>query len=260
MDNKKPILEDLLLSARNIAVEIVAFADRIEANPEDACGTADLIDFDIDCSYDAFISLLSRAGLTIPESALKEPDEALREKVNPILADLELDVDRVYRSARAGRTFLARTVWHEMLTSPEFPRNPGACYDSLRSSLKFLGMKPGSAEFCAFLDTDPASFKKVDQKFGRAAAYENLSFHRAMMSVAAVRLMDPQGPRKRDLSDLFRAAREYNKVYTSAQINFETETMKIMEQSGLSEQDVAFYIMTRLESEGRVHSPPSPLH
>lgn len=251
MTPQKPTQDELLQSARNVATNIAAFAETVQGRGETMAQNMDAIDYQLDCSYDEFISLLSRAGLTTPEAAGTAPDEALRNAVNPHLADLDLTVDQVYEDARTGRIFLAQTLWKTMKDAPESPQDASADYDSLHYSLEFLGIAPGSPEMCALLETTPEQFRRVDQKYAKESVYENLLFRQSMMNFAMMKTMSPERPFTK-LSELFKTAREYDEMYDRNFADFEDETAKTLKRSGLSEQDMAFYILARLEADGRL--------
>lgn len=261
MNPRKPTQDEILQSARNVASNICAFAETVQQRGETMADNMEAIDYQLDCSYDEFIALLSRAGLATPEASLKAPDENLRSKVDPHLADLGLTVDKVYQDARAGRTFLARTLWATMRDAPEFPQDASADYDSLHYSFEFLGIAPGSPEMCALLETTPEQFRRVDQKYAKESVYEDLLFRQSMMNFAMMKTMSPGRPDVK-LSDLFKTAREYDEMYDRNFADFEQETAKTIKRSGLSEAEMTFYILARLEGDGRLPGadPRTPLN
>lgn len=261
MNPRKPTQDELLQSARNVASNICAFAETVQQRGETMADNMEAIDYQLDCSYDEFIALLSRAGLAMPEASLKAPDEDLRTKVDPHLADLGLSMDKVYEDARTGRVFLAQSLWKTMRDAPEFPQDASADYDSLHYSLEFLGIAPGSPEMCALLETTPEQFRRVDQKYAKESVYEDLLFRQSMMNFAMMKTMSPGRPDVK-LSDLFKTAREYDEMYDRNFADFEAETAKTLNRSGLSEAEMTFYILARLEADGRLPGadPRAPMN
>lgn len=252
MEPRKLTQDELLQSARSVASNICTFAETVQGRGATMAQNMDAVDYQIDCSYDEFIALLSRAGLTTPDASETAPDETLRHAVNPHLADLGLTVDKVYQDARTGRVFLAQTLWTTMKDAPEFPQDPSADYDSFHYSLEFLGIEPGSPEMCALLETTPEQFRRVDQTFAKASAYENLLFHQSMMNFAAAKMASAQENPYKTLADLFKDAREYDALYDRSFADFEEEIARTIKRSGLTEQEMAFYILARLEADGRL--------
>ncbi len=245
--------KDLAATVQEVAQNIRALAREVEQGrtaPVD--GFAYVNDF----AYDVLISILSKAKLATPDDAGRAPTEDLRQNANPLLAPIGFTIDEVYDDARKGRMFVLKSAWDEMKSHPDFPKDASALYDSLHYSFEFLGLKAGSDEALQLLGTTAEEFEKIDKSFALASAYECFKDHH----VVAHALYQPLASRKGVISPSFDDAVAYVERYMRGMPQVISDIQRIMEQSGLSDQETQFYFATRMEMEGyNPDGPPAPV-
>lgn len=237
--------EELIENVRTLATNICTFARDIDAG---RVKPPDISDFINDYTYDALISDLAHLKLATVEDAEHAPNDALRERVNPLLAPVGATIDEVYADARKGRIFVLKALWEKMKEAPEIPKEAAEAYDTLHYSLQFLGLKPGSPETLALLGTTAEEFTRVDQAFGKASAYETIVGNHMMTSLTIQRLKEKH--KAKGVEGLPDLARDFEQRFESGVASVTRDLQRIMAQSGLREDELQFYINTRLEIDG----------
>lgn len=237
--------EELIENVRTLATNIRTFARDIE---EGRAKPPEISDFINDYIYDAMISDLAHLKLATVDDAEHAPNDALRERVNPLLAPIGADIDQVYADARKGRVFVVKALWEKMKEAPEIPKEATEAYDTLHYSLQFLGLKPGSPEALALLETTTEEFTQIDQTFGKASAYETIIGNQMMMGLTIQKLKDKhEGKGVKGLPDF---ARDFQQRFESGIASVTGDLKRIMAQSGLREEELQFYINSRLQIDG----------
>lgn len=241
--------ESLIQAIHDVAGNIRTLARDIEGGRTEPIERFDYVN---NYAYDVLISLLAQEDYAQAEDCDDAPTEALREKANPILAGAGTTIDELYADARTGRRFLLQNVWAEMKANPQFPEHAGNVYDSFHYSLKFLGIEPRSPEMYALLGTDAAEFKRIDKAHALGTIYEGFVDNQMMTNIALGRIAAKHAQEgeagKARLVDAFE--QRFN-----AGINSLLEEMKfIMAQSDIAEEEVKFYVTTRMQMAGTL--PP----
>lgn len=210
--------------------------------------------------YETLAALLVHAGCAEGQDILSEPSEALKEKVNPLLAEAGLTIEQLYEDARKGATFMLQQLWEDMKDTPEPPESPNTTYDLFHSSMKFLSLPSGSAEICELLDTTPHKFTRVDKSFALACAYESFRNNQKLVRLFAEQ-QKTENHQNRGLAGQFAAARDFKQRYDEGAARVFEDLKRLMRQSGLRNEEVRFYFTSRLQADGDMgHDSHSPLN
>lgn len=251
MSNRRQISD--IEAARDVAANIRTVSLSLD---EGRTSFLDDYDFNVDASYDSFISLLMEAGIADDDAWDGPPSDALRTAANPVLADLNMTIDDVYAHAVKGRRFFAQTVWERMRKAPDVPTEASRDYNNFHYSLEFLGVPSGSEEMCALLGTNMPEFKRVDRNFALASAFELFADHQILMQQLSARIQLKYADQ--GLAGRFRASEEFLDRYEKGMRQVNEDILRIMEKSGLNQQDVSFYVSARIESQSATEAPAGP--
>lgn len=241
--------ENLIKAVHDVAGNIRTLAREVEGGR-----TAPIERFDYvnNAAYDVLISLLAQEGYARPEDCDDAPTDTLRATANPILAGAGTDIDALYADARTGRRFLLQNVWAEMKANPQFPDSAGSAYDSFHYSLKFLGVAPRSPEMFALLGTDAAEFKRIDKAHALGAIYEAFVDNQMLTNIALGRLAAKHA--QEGEAGKARLVEAFEQRFNAGIASVLEEMKFIMAQSDIAEEEVKFYITTRMQMAGTL--PP----
>ncbi len=247
--------EELAAAVQEVAQNIRTLAREVE---QGRTAPVDGFEYVNDFTYDVLISRLAKAKLATPDDAGRAPTEDLRQNANPLLAPIGFTIDEVYDDARKGRMFVLKSAWDEMKSHPDFPKDASALYDSLHYSFEFLGLTPGSEDALSALGATKEEFQKIDKSYALAAAYDCFKDHHVVAQMLHQPLLSLR--REKGLAPSFDAAVEYVERYMRGMPQVIGDIQRIMEQSGLSDQETQFYFATRMEMEGyNPDGPPAPV-
>lgn len=236
---------EMIEALHEIAGNIRTLAREIE---DGRTAPVERFDYLNNATYEALLSPLIEDGLAEAEDCDRPPTEALRARVNPLLAGADTTIDALYADARTGRIFVLRNAWNEMKAHPQYPEQASGTYDSLHYSLKFLGIEPRSPEMYALLETDEAEFTKLDKEYALSTIYEEIQDNHALMSLTLGRLA-LEHAHEGEAGEQ-RIAQEFeSRVNKGLRIVLE-DIDAIKARSGVQEFEIMFYVNTRFQMAG----------
>ncbi|MCB1681477.1 MAG: hypothetical protein H6858_01575 [Rhodospirillales bacterium] len=243
--------QDVMGDIREVAANIRNLAHEID---EGRATPPDLFVYNNQYSYETLIAMLVDVNFAKAEDSDRPPTEELRARVNPLLEEIGMDIDQVYADARKGQQFMMRHIWGQMKSGPDYPPDAGVNYTMLHYSLDFLGLKPHTPEACEVLETEDRDFTRLDKSYALATIYESIMDNQMMMNMVAGKLYQQYA--RQGLAGQFEFAREFAQRFNNSLAAVYDDVKKIMAQSGLSQEEVQFYVTTRLEMNGVVLSGP----
>lgn len=240
-DEHRKMIEAL----HEIAGNIRTLAREIEGGRTEPVERFDYLN---NATYEALLSPIIEADFAEAEDCDRPPTEALRARVNPLLAGTDTTIDALYADARTGRMFVLRNAWNEMQAHPQYPEHASGTYDSLHYSLKFLGIEPRSPEMYELLQTDEAEFTKLDKEYALSTIYEEIQDNHALMSLTLGRLA-LEHAHEGEAGEQRIAEEFQSRVHKGLRIVLE-DIDAIKPRSGVQDFEIMFYVNTRFQMDG----------